>query len=227
MSLVIVVLFGMMLAHSRQTNELHDALELTPNLEHGRSLYATCAACHQSHGGGESSAGVPSIAGQYYEVLIEQLANFREAARDARRWDPRMAAFTGQHHLVGPQDLADVAAYIADLPPRLGEAVGAGDRTAVGGRLYARACQSCHGALGEGNGSLRYPRLGGQHFAYLVRQIQAMAAGQRPNAGFEHAALFKDLTDDEVAAVADYVSRLNPAQATENTPTTDRSAAAT
>jgi cytochrome c553 len=216
-SLLIFGLFAVMLAHSRQTNELHDALQLTPNLEHGRSLYSTCAACHQSHGGGDPGGGIPSIAAQHYEVLVEQLANFREVARDATRWDPRMAAFTGQHHLEGPQDLADVAAYIAALPPRPGEAVGPGDRTSLGGRLYVRACQHCHGAQGEGNGSLRYPRLAGQHFAYLARQIRAMSAGRRPNASFDHAALLEDLPDAEMDAVADYLSRLKPAEATELT----------
>jgi cytochrome c553 len=208
MRLGLVVLLGMTPAHSRQTNELQDALQLKPDLEHGRTLYSTCAACHQSHGGGTPDGAIPSIAAQHYEVTIEQLADFRDAAR----WDPRMSAFTAEHHLAGPQDLADVAAYIAALPPQPSAEVGPGDRTALGGQLYGRACQSCHGARGEGDASQRIPRLGGQHFGYLVRQIRAIATRERPKAGLDHAPLLDDLPDGEVVAVADYLSRISPAQ---------------
>jgi cytochrome c553 len=204
----LIALFAMVQAHSRQTNELHDALQLKPDLEHGGSLYATCAACHQSHGGGNPDSAVPSIAGQHYQVVIEQLANFRDAAR----WDPRMSAFTAQHHLAGPQDLADVAAYIAALPTRPSAEVGPGDRTALGGPLYNRSCQSCHGARGEGDASQRVPRLDGQQFGYLVRRIRAMASGGRPAASWDHTGLFTSLSDDDIVGVADYLSRINPAQ---------------
>jgi cytochrome c553 len=206
--LCLFAIFAMAQVHARQTNELQDALQLKPDLEHGGSLYATCAACHQSHGGGNPDSAVPSIAAQHYEVVIEQLANFRDAAR----WDPRMSAFTAQHHLAGPQDLADVAAYIAALPPQPSADVGPGDRTALGGQLYSRSCQSCHGARGEGDASRRIPRLDGQQFGYLVRRIRAMASGGRPVASWDHTGLFKSLPDDDIVGVADYLSRINPAQ---------------
>jgi cytochrome c553 len=198
----------MTLAHPRQTNELQDALQLKPDLEHGRALYDTCAACHQSHGGGEPDSAIPSIAAQHYGVVIEQLANFRAEAR----WDLRMVAFTAEHRLTGPQDLADVAAYIAALPPYPSPEVGPGDRTAVGGQVYARVCQSCHGAQGEGSGAMRYPRLSGQHFSYLVRRMRARPASERPKPSFDHAALLAVLPDSDIVAVADYLSRITPAR---------------
>jgi cytochrome c553 len=208
MGLGLVALLGVTLAHSRQDNELQDALQLKPNLEHGRSLYDNCAACHQSHGGGEPTSEIPSIAGQHYEVVIEQLANFR----DETRWDLRMVAFTAEHRLAGPQDLADVAAYVAALPPRPSPELGPGVQTAVGEQLYARVCQGCHGTRGEGNGSLRYPRLSGQHFEYLVRRMRARPASERQKPSWDHSALFSMLPDDQVVAVADYLSRIEPAQ---------------
>ncbi|WP_249729016.1 c-type cytochrome [Acidovorax sp. CCYZU-2555] len=51
---------------------------------------------------------------------------------------------------------------------------------AAGARIAARggaACASCHGR--EGEGSAHYPPLAGQPAAYLQRQLQAMASGQR------------------------------------------------
>jgi cytochrome c553 len=208
MGLGLLALLGMTLAHSRQDNELQDALQLKPSLEHGRALYDNCAACHQSHGGGDPTSAIPSIAAQHYEVVIEQLANFRADTR----WDLRMVAFTAEHRLAGPQDLADVAAYVAALPPRPSAEFGPGDRTAVGGQLYGRVCQGCHGARGEGNGPLRYPRLSGQHFRYLVQRMRARPARERPKPSWDHAALFRMLSDDQFVAVADYLSRIDPAQ---------------
>ena len=141
-------------------------------------------------------------------MVIEQLANFRGETR----WDLRMVAFTAEHRLEGPQELADVAAYIAALPPRPNPAVGPGDRVAVGGQVYGRVCAGCHGTRGEGNGPQRYPRLSGQHFSYLVLRMRARAASERPKPGWDHAALFRLLPDDQIVAVADYLSRISPAQ---------------
>ena len=51
-----------------------------------------------------------------------------------------------------------------------------------------------------------------QQFGYLVRRIRAMASGGRPAASWDHTGLFKSLSDDDIVGVADYLSRINPAQ---------------
>lgn len=43
----------------------------------------------------------------------------------------------------------------------------------------ASACQSCHGAVGEGNAQAGYPRLAALPSAYLQRQLEAFAQGER------------------------------------------------
>ena len=43
----------------------------------------------------------------------------------------------------------------------------------------AAACQACHGAAGEGQAAAGFPRLAGQGAAYLLRQLNAFASGQR------------------------------------------------
>ena len=45
----------------------------------------------------------------------------------------------------------------------------------------APACSSCHGAQGEGMAVAGFPRLAGLDAAYLMRQLQALADGQRNN----------------------------------------------
>ena len=93
-------------------SEFDQAIELTPNLENGRALYRTCATCHRPEGWGSVSGGYPQIAGQLPSVLIKQLADFRAGNRD----NPIMRAFTSPRSLGGPQEIADVSAYVASLP---------------------------------------------------------------------------------------------------------------
>jgi cytochrome c553 len=54
------------------------------------------------------------------------------------------------------------------------------------------------------------PRLAGQHYGYLQRQLDETAAGQRPGMDAGHVRLIGALTAAERAAVADYLSRLSP-----------------
>jgi cytochrome c553 len=194
------------LATAVQTNELRAALELKPDRAHGSSLYETCAACHQPDGAGVADGDIPNIAGQHYEVILKELVDFR----DSERIDMRMNAFTAQHHLEGPQDLADVAAYISSLPERWTTQYGSGKYAAVGAQVYARACGHCHGTGGEGHDELRYPRLAGQHYGYLVKQIDMMIGGARFNVSWDHSKLLESLEDDEITGVADYLARLKP-----------------
>jgi cytochrome c553 len=197
------------LASAAQTNELREALARNPNHEHGSSLYETCAACHQPDGAGVADGDIPSIAGQHYDVIIKQLVDFR----DTERVDLRMNAFAARHHLKGSQDLADVAAFISGLPPQRTDEVGTGQFAAVGAQAYRRACASCHGADAEGKSQQRYPRLAGQHYGYLVKQIDMMIGDARLNASWDHSKLLGSLTDEEKIGVADYLARLTPVPA--------------
>src|SRR5450631_2337768 len=93
-------------------NEFDAALRASADLSHGEKLFLGCVACHATDGGGSEHGDAPAIAGQYRGVLIRQLVDFRHA----RRWDVRMERIADTHHLVNPQDIADVAAYVAALP---------------------------------------------------------------------------------------------------------------
>jgi cytochrome c553 len=188
------------------SNELLDALGRKPDLERGRSLYQACMGCHQLDGAGAADRGIPIIAGQHYEVLIAQLIDFRRT----ERVELRMNAMAASHRLKSTQDLADVAAHISSMPAQRTREVGTGKFTALGAQVYSRACASCHGADAEGNDELRHPRLAGQHYSYLVNQIDAMIRGLRFNLSWDHSKLLESLTEEEIAGVADYVARLEP-----------------
>ncbi len=136
-------------AGTAQTDELSAALKLKPDYEHGRALYETCAACHQSHGAGVAEGGIPNIAGRQYEAILKQLVDFR----DGKTADPRMEQFTSKHHLKGLQDLADVAAFISRLPVQPTQAGHSQPFTSYSGaELFQQFCASCHGPSGYGDG---------------------------------------------------------------------------
>jgi cytochrome c553 len=188
--------------------EFHEAARLEPDLVSGAKLYQTCAACHGEDGRGTEDGEIPAIAGQHGSVLLKQLTDFRHD----QRWDERMRNFTDRHHLAGAQDLADVAAYVANLRRFPATAKGIGDGTAlgVGASTYFRNCERCHGPLGLGNLLQRRPRLAGQHYGYLVRQLQETAAGLRPGMDRAHVDMLKSLSAEELRGVADYLSRISP-----------------
>ena len=46
--------------------------------------------------------------------------------------------------------------------------------------MYYRECAACHGRLGEGDLRTLRPRLAGQHYLYLLKQLYDTAALTRP-----------------------------------------------
>jgi cytochrome c553 len=200
-------------------NEFREARRLKANLEHGRSLFAACATCHQPDGAGRAKDGIPNIAGQHYQFVLEQLVDFRET----ERVDLRMNAAAASHAIKGPQELADVAAYVADLPSMPTTDRGPGQFLIVGQNVYVRACSHCHGVTAEGNGELLYPRLAGQHYGYLKRQIEIILVGDRPNISWDHMKLLESLSPDEKTGIAGYLARLDGIRHAKATVTTSTS----
>ncbi len=189
-------------------SEFRAALALEPDLKHGAQLFDTCAACHGADGLGARDGSVPAIAGQHVSVLVKQLVDFRHD----RRWDERMQNFASHHHLEGAQDLLDVSAYAESLqrwPPLEG---GTGDGKALqrGANVYFLKCEGCHGPLGQGELRRMRPRLAGQYYIYLMRQLGETAAGERPGMDADHVQRIGSLSLEERQGVADYLSRLSP-----------------
>lgn len=175
----------------------------TPNLERGAELFTGCAACHGSDGGGTRDGLVPRLAGQHASVLQKQLVDYRYD----RRWDPRMQAVVDQHSL-SPEAIADVTAYISQLDRDVGIGTGDGSLLQRGAAAYMRSCRSCHGRAAQGDAARAMPRLAGQHYEYLRRQIYDAVDGRRPNFSPSHIRLLARLDRDDIAGVADYLSRL-------------------
>lgn len=191
---------------AQAAKEVESALALTPNLANGLEIYRSCAACHQPEGWGLSSGLVPQIAGQHRTVVIKQLADIRAGNRQAIL----MLPYASVEAIGGVQAVADVAGYIDTLEIFPAGGKGSGDQLELGEKLYRENCLSCHGEQGEGDAEAFVPRIQAQHYRYLVGQFERIQDGRRLNANPEMKAQIAAFDDEQMHAVLDYVSRLEP-----------------
>jgi cytochrome c553 len=169
----------------------------------GEITFEICQGCHRAGALGRPDGSYPRLAGQHDTVLIKQMTDVRAG----RRHNPRMLPFADKH-VIGPQDIADIAAFLKSLPvpPNNGKGPG-GSELARGKTLYEKNCAVCHGDNGEGDGDKFYPRVSGQHFKYLLREMVDIRDGVRLNANPKMMSVVKPYTDADIEAVADYMSR--------------------
>ena len=191
------------------------ALTLTANgqegsVEAGRAKAALCGACHGADGN-SVTPDWPMLAGQHASYLVRQL----QAFKNGERTDVAMKPFAD---MLSDQDMLDVAAYFAAQTPTPKGAdpalVSLGQQIYRGGvpsRAIA-ACIACHGPDGSGNPLAAYPRVSGQHAAYVTKQLNAYRGGDR-RSDVEFNQMMRNvaerLLDDEIRALASYVQGLN------------------
>lgn len=156
-----------------------------------------CAGCH-----GEAGVPVnpeyPILWGQEYYYLYLQLRDYAAG----RRQNEVMTPIAAQYSRDQAKSLAEYFAGLAwpdiqvsyqDGDPQLAE------KASVSGQ-----CSACHGRWG---GNSNVPRLMGQQPAYLRKTMQDFKSGARANAP-DLISTFQKLGDDEIAALARYLSTL-------------------
>lgn len=205
-AIIAIVVFPVAGIAASAKAELAEAMRSHADHARGERLFARCVRCHGADGNGEVNGSVPRIAGQHYRVLLKQLVDFRHGQRP----DFRMEEPAKEHQLGGPRELADVALFLASQDRGGARGIGRGDEVEKGERLYRERCLSCHGQNAAGDDAQMIPRLGGQHYSYLVRQMYDAVDQRRPAMVRTHAKRIEPLEFAEVRALADYLSRLGP-----------------
>lgn len=188
---------------SAERDERMQALGRHADATRGQAAYEVCQGCHLPNALGRTDGSYPRLAGQHASVLVKQMLDIRSG----RRFNPKMRPFIDEA-LVGTQDVVDIAAYLAALPSPPTNGRGAGTELAQGRRVYEAQCTSCHGADGSGDAARFYPRLNGQHYEYLLRELVYIRDGVRGNADPKMVETIRGFSFSELAALADYVSRL-------------------
>jgi len=174
----------------------------------GARVFAECAGCHGMTGQGTPDGQVPAIAGQHASVIVKQLRDYREG----ERWDARMESIMQEHRFSDDAQIANVAAYLAGLrmPPAGGGPGGETEIRARGERVYAQSCAACHGPRAEGSDAQLMPRLAGQQYMYLRRQLHDVVDGRRPNIAPDHIKVLAPLDVDDIDGLSEYLSELAP-----------------
>lgn len=167
-----------------------------------------CSSCHGVRGKSEAPM-FPRLDAQVPQYLEAQLRGFRNRGRGETDAQAFMWDIASQ---LDDATIASLAEYYARQPAPAGPS---GDPAlmARGKEIFEHglpaegvpACASCHGAQAQGNGT--FPRLAGQHDAYLLRQIAVFKNGTRANAPVM-SAVAHTLTDEQAKAVAAFLQAL-------------------
>ena len=175
--------------------------------EAGKTKSATCMACHGPDGNSANPIW-PKLAGQHPSYIEKQLTDFKGGARKNDLMSPMAMPLS-------EQDMQDLAAYFSSQTQSAGTA--AADKVALGEKVYragngatgVAACMACHGPAGAGNPGANFPRIAGQHAAYVEKALKDFRSGARTN---DNAKMMQGvamkMTDAEIAAVAQYVQGL-------------------
>jgi cytochrome c553 len=168
---------------------------------------SVCSACH-GPSGISTSPLFPNLAGQNETYLAAQLSAFKARSRaeqDAHDYMWGMAA------MVDDSAIAGLAHYYASQQPARGTP-GNPELVARGKLLFENgdpkrsivACVTCHGKSAEGTAT--FPRLAGQHAAYITRQLEAIQGDTRASPVMH--SVIKGLEPGEIKAIAEYLQAL-------------------
>lgn len=202
-----LVLFGLMMTAAAVSAE--PLVDGDPQA--GEQKAAPCAACHGPAGNSVNPLW-PSLAGQHATYLERQLQLYKSGAREN-------AIMMGQAAALSERDMQDLAAYYAQQQTKIGvadEALAAAGKTLYFGGKPGEAvpaCAGCHGPAGLGNAAAGYPRLSGQHAEYTAARLRAYrdgAVADTPHAQIM-AGVSTGLSDEDIRALAEFVSGLRPA----------------
>lgn len=178
----------------------------------GEGKAALCAGCHGADGNSED-ATFPRLAGQYADYIVKQIRDFQSGHRANNDTMAAMAAT-----VASVEDARDIAAYFSSQKMK-DVSLTTPDRglLAAGEKLFREGnvqtgvygCINCHGERGKGKAPniAVFPVIGGQHRDYIIKELTDLKGGLRANdpAGMM-GAIAKKLSDDEIKAVAEYLS---------------------
>jgi cytochrome c553 len=169
-----------------------------PDATAGKAKAQTCFACHGENGI-SISPDIPNLAAQPPLSITYQLIQFRGQQRKGGAMEALAASLSDQ-------DMRDIAAYYAALPPPPAKS-GNAEQIAKGQQIAgAQYCNSCHGAQFQGQKHIA--RLAGQSHEYLVTQLKNIRSGNRIDMDGTMGSAARGLTDEDIEALAAYAASL-------------------
>jgi cytochrome c553 len=173
---------------------------LAQNVEAGRKKAEPCFACHGVNGKSTLSA-FPILAGLSMRYIYLQLKDFKEG----RRRDPNMDDLVTS---MSREDMLDLGAFFA-AQKQGNNGFKPDPQKAARGKAKAdeTLCSMCH--LGELAGQNEIPRVGGQHYDYIVKQLRDFKAMRRTNDAGNMTSVSKTLSDEDIDNLGHYAAGLH------------------
>jgi len=159
------------------------------------SKAAICADCHNPEG--KAVDPYPVLAGQTSRYLYLQLRDFQEG----RRSDPQMSPVARD---LTRDEMRELADYFAQQKPAPQNFRADPAKAALGkAKADETLCTMCH--LGGFAGQNEIPRVAGQNFQYVVKQLSAFKARTRTNDAGNMTSVANTLSAQDIENLAHYL----------------------
>lgn len=174
-------------------------LAAAQDIEAGRTKSQACAACHGADGNSQSGQ-FPNLAGQTWRYIYIQLKDYKEG----RRSDPIMTAMATP---LSRQDMIDIGNYYAAQKARPSTFKADETKIKLGlAKANETLCSMCH--LGGFSGQNEIPRVAGQQYEYIVKQMKDFKARTRTNDAGNMTSVAQTLSETDIENLAHYITSL-------------------
>ena len=155
-----------------------------------------CAACH-GPGGRAVVPQFPILAGQTSRYMVLQLRDFQEGRRSNELMSPMVAGMTRD-------EMRELSDYFAKQKPPV-QAFKTDSEKARLGKLKAdeTLCTMCH--LGGFAGQNEVPRVAGQNFEYVIKQLSDFKARKRTNDAGSMTSVASTINAQDIENLAHYL----------------------
>lgn len=174
-------------------------LAAAQDIEAGRVKAQACAACHGADGNSQSGQ-FPNLAGQSWRYIYIELKDYKEG----RRSDPVMTAMAAP---LSRQDMIDIANYFAAQTAKP-STFKADEAKIKLGRAKAdeTLCAMCH--LGAFAGQNEIPKVAGQQYEYIVKQMLAFKNRTRTNDAGNMTSVAQTLSEADIENLAHFITSI-------------------
>lgn len=178
--------------------------------EEGRRFGNFCSSCHGTAGAAVSDA-IPSIGGQHKDYLKNSMMDMKPMVVDGKeqttkRYSTLMKIFLkgySESEIEAMADWYSSRPWVPTSYPLNQDLVAKGKVS-----KHLETCVSCHAANGNNTSDAGIPRIGGQVPTYLYNSLLEYKNDKRMTARAEEMAIVKEISDEELKALAEYFSSL-------------------
>ncbi len=159
-----------------------------------------CVACHGPNGNAVIPQN-PSLAGQTWRYIYVQLKDFKEG----RRKDPQMSPMVAD---LSRDDMIALGNWFAAQKQATNQFKADSAKVSAGLKVAdAVLCPMCH--LGGFSGQNEIPRVAGQNYEYVIKQLQDFKHKRRTNDAGNMTSVAGTLSDQDIENLAQYITTLN------------------